>query len=1057
MSTSFLVKPFSMSIGVSGDDAQPTQLDKAGAYDDTRTWRTGSPRPTGYAGEIIKRNNPLLISFKLPQQVCSLTNAITGMSLSLRYSNGSSVPAIRCIMLPFVAKRANQSTVFASANRTIGYNTSAIANIVSNNEINNIMEVLEKPLVSSSNSSVTFNTWEMPGISSMKVQVPTWYEYLKSLASSNSDPVITFAVYPSTDTGNLYIIEDDDADPALNDPSSLYAQLYVTTSVSGGSYANDVSNNNLAPSTLAPIVAGKEDTIGTFKYSAGLGMHGDTRYKDDGSFGLIDKGDSSVEFAERSAHVATQFIAAADRKINLLSNGRFQKGLVNLTTYAPFKEPYGSTGVNSCLAGWTGYNGTSTNNITMTQESCSPTSTGLFQSPFGFDPIKFVDADYPSDMKIADVRTFDATNFTNAWQRQLGTSQYWQYSCVFQNVGCQLEEEEDYLLEAWVKPCHAHASNGSVSLNPRIRMSFLTGFQPEPNVDDGLYVTHHTGGSNASDDAEFGAGSIVGQQESNATWQRLWVKIKLPRKNSLQRTTAFFKDSNDPSFEARELLVSDPPYFQNDGTPVSKKMSHCEVRFDVVPYSDSASSSYRRDTRFLLANITLTKLSGREYDEHSPAFSDSNLDPIEISRSGGSSDPIALQDASYYVPLRGEDVDARNTSMLKAIKNEWVSTAGNDQNGYDNNRYCAVKRIELTDTQELGGPFSSPRKEYLYHFSPSYYGKDGSGKYWRGAHLGLRVAQSQTLPASEKVGILNPNHGTIDFWYSPVHMNYAVSDVPGAVVSTNGRPIAKRTTGTEESYRPWLTTNRFGDDSVLNDGNYSTFDDYLWLGGPKHIMTFCYAPSGWSTDTYNANKEWVGPLFNGAFVSFFRQGRMIFCLIAETGFPTTPWNNQHPTLGSNSQSDNGRFVLLKYQMPENLFKGKNVVSEEDTIPTWFNVRLVWGARQELYVNGELVDFNGLSGLFTRPARNVDEMRNNHNNYVNALWIGTAGIVTADTTWDYPLNYCDSMILSDIVISETAKHQTKFASSLGKQICWNRLENKHIINEDTIGGIGHAAR
>lgn len=1036
--TTFVVKPYSMSILVLNEDSQPAQLDKAGTFvdDTTRTWRTTGSVPAGYRGEVVKSTNPLLISFKLPQQVCSLTNSITSMNLQLRYCNPNAVSSIKCKLLPMGAKRAN--TIYTE-NRTIGYRPAIAANF----GIYSPFTEVSAALVGSTNNTVNFSA-SFPSISGRTVRLPDWMEYIKTLVSADSDPILTFALYPASDVGSLYILEQDSADT-----NTLFAALSLETNVSGASYASSSDNSDFDPSMLAPVIAGKEQEPGVIKYSAGIGQHGRTDNKPDNTPGIIDRNFPLGEMLERSAHVAPQFIIDRGHKLNLVSNGRFEKDAVVANLFAPFRSDYAAQGLGSTLTGWTPYSHTISPTASISKVQSLPETTGLYASPFGFDPLWHNHVYLQSGYNFIQVETYDSTNSTAAWQRVLSSNKYWQYSTVFQNIGCQLEYEQEYLLEAWVKPYYAQ--NGGLFGNEcRIRLAYLTGFQPESDPDDGEYITHHTGGSMASDDASFPVGASAAAQEAAATWQRLWVKIKLPLKNSFQRTAAFFSDNDDASIEARDLLVSDPPFFRTNGEAISEKLSHGEIRFDVIPSVDSSSVSYRYDTKFLVANVTLTKLAGREYDGDSAPFMGTKTDPIERYRTNQTLAPVALENASYYVPLRGTTTSAFNTSLRKASRDSW-SNGGDDISTYHNDKWSKLERIAPSIVTELGGPFASPRSEYLYHFSPSYDGLTMGAKYWRGAHLGLHVGV-------DRVSILNPNEGTIDFWYCPLEFNYVDPNRTSGVIATHGKPISRKATGVEQSYRPWQTINRFGDEAVGTDNNYDLYKEYMWIGSPKHIMSFAWAPLGWLNDA-NTSDYWNGGVHAGCCVSFFRQGRMIYCLISETGWVTTPWNNQHTIVGTNKQRDNARFILLKYRIPASLFKGKNIVSQEDTIPSWFNVRLVWGARQELYVNGELVDFNNISGLFQRPARQVSEFQQTHNNYPNCVWMGSFGFPTGDVTWQYPLNHTDSMIITDLIISEIAKSHTVTASTktTGRQTTWKRLENKHVIKSASVGGLTHAAR
>lgn len=1053
----FDVKPLSMSVAQVDRDSQPIQLNKYSVFvdDTTQTWGVFAGNPA-FRGAQISRVNPLLISFKLPQQVVGIPSGIQSLSLGIRYRyNGSLTTRLQVMLLPFVAKRINDTL---ANNRSVGFKISRFNSLVSNG-ISAGWEIGYQPVYTGYDALAYFDgeshsdpNNRFIGMSyDGNLSMPLSLEYLRSLVGSNSTPILTFAVFPDV---------DDPAQPItilepVNAATPLDSYLRIITAV-------DFSNNNeiyqgrATPTTYAPVATAVEESVGRFFYSMGVSVPHQEGYTPGMlSFGNVDRTHNLGKFTEAGANLAPQFVVAMDAKHNLLTNGAFKadRGISSYTLPGLYADT-GTAGPYSTALPVPGWN---PRNATTQVSTVSLDGSTIYTAPIA-DTYERVE-EYASSYQAAMlVETYDSTNTTNAWVRSVNgstpASSYWQYGTVGQQVGVQMEDDEDYLLEAWVRPYYAaqivsgNPANFSLAnARVKIRMSYLSGYLAEADPDDANYFTYSTGGnSDCSVDATFPSAANASAMSSASTWQRVWVKVRLPKRNTIQRLNARY-DVTAINPNLNDVLFSDPSYITSGSSVIAPITTFGEVRFDVIPVGNTTASTYRFDTKFLVANVSLTKLNDREYNASSSAYG--AKEPRYFERTRGAADGwenLLGEDATFYVPMRGTTNSAYNTSMLMVHSQAWVTggTTTQDETWSSTTRYANVKRITTTDSIEYGGLAAKPRTDNHYEFSVAKTG----GKYPRGSHLILRAGDTVSIP--------NPNAGTLEFLYSPTHFLKVDPLLTDTVINSNLKlESAAKFFSVATTFKPY-TTNSYAD-YIDSNGSYVPYQHTISIGSPKHILSLLYTPSGFANDPLLGGKAYNGQLYSGAGVSFFRQGRMIYCLIYEPGDMQHPYNNQNPLVYQNSIRRQQKFSLLKYMIPESLFKMKNHFST-DSIPSWFHIKLVWGARQELYVNGELVDFNNLSGLFQAPSRMVTENTKVFNNVPNTIWMGAIGMLSeSPNSWENaPLVHTDNMILRDILVSSTPKHQSKLASSKsGYSTTWKGLENLNQVSTATATSVTNA--
>lgn len=1053
----FDIKPLSMSVAEADKDSQPIQLNKYSALvdDTTRTWSIFAGNSTFRAAQI-SRTNPLLISFKLPQQVVGIPSGIQSLSLGVRYRYNSSLTTkLQVMLLPFVAKRINDNL---ANNRSIGFKISRLSSLVSN-AINAGWEIGHQTIYSGYDIFAYFDG-QVHGNPDNKfigmnydgnLSMPLSIEYLRSLVGSNSTPIITFAIFPDIDdlAQPISILEPADS----NTPLYSYLRIFTNVDVNNN---NEMTHGRATPTTYAPVVTAVEESIGRFFYSMGVSVPYKEGYIPGTlNFGNIDRTHNLGKFIEAGANLAPQFIVATDAKHNLVTNGNFKadRGNVSYTLPGLYADtttagPY-STAVP--VPGW------SPRNAITQVSTVSLNGSGIHTPPISddFERIEEYENSYQAAMLV---ETYDSTNNTNPWIRSVNdvtpAASYWQYAAVGQQVGVQMEDDEDYLLEAWVRPYYAaqiiSGSPANFSLantRVKIRMSYLSGYLSEADPDDGNYLTYSTGGNgNCSLDSVFPNAANELAMLSASSWQRLWVKIRIPKRNTMQRLVSRYDTSViDPKLN--DVLFADSAYLSSTGELLKRITTFGEIRFDVIPVDNTIASSYRFDTKFLVANVSLTKLNGREYNASSGAYG--VKEPRYFERARGAADGwenIINEDATFYIPMRGTTVSAYNTSMFMVHSQSWVAggTTTEDETWNSNMRYANVKRIAANDSVEYGGLAARPRTDNYYEFSVSKTG----GKYPRGSHLILR--------AGDTISIANPHAGSLEFLYSPTHFVKTDPILADTIINSNFKlESGAKFFGTNSTFKPYMT-NSYAD-YIESNANYAPYQHTISIGSPKHILSLVYTPSGFANEPLLGGKAYNGQLYSGIGVSFFRQGRMIYCLIYEPGDLQHTYNNQNPLVYQHSIRRQQKFSLLKYMIPESLFKMKNSF-DPYSIPSWFHIKLVWGARQELYVNGELVDFNNLSGLFQAPSRMVAENTKVFNNIPNTIWMGTIGMLSeSPNSWENsPVVHTDNMILRDILVSSTPKHQSKLASSKsGYSTTWKGLENLNQVSTATAASVTNA--
>lgn len=1030
----FDIKPISMSVGQVDKDSQPIQLNRYANYVDdlTQTWNIFSLN-SSYRFAEISRSNPLLITFKLPQQCLGVPSIIQSLGLTLQYYyGGNTITQLQCILLPFVAKRINSDI---ANNRSIGIHINRINNLIQNNTLEygyaSISSGLRQVFFDGSVSPTSSN--KFIGMDDNNIWMPLSTEILHSYINSVSTPLFTFAVFPNIDdtTNPIYILEPANAD------TELLATLRIQTPVDNN-FINQITNNKVLPISYAPSIITKEIEIGKFKYSMGVAIpHRDGYSPSTGLYGNISRTDNVGKYMEHCANVAPEFIVGHGSDYNYIYNGGFQADRGNEITLFPL---YGDTDTAGPfddalpVPGWLPRN--------------SNTSLGIVD----LDSTDIYTPPLPNSLssnflqKAMLVESYDSTNTTSPWKRRIygiePSNSYYQYGCVGQQVG-QLEDDEEYILEAWVRPYFgAQYSNGSyinynnANARVKIRMSFLSGFIHAANPNDGAYITFSTGQNfDCSDDASIPLGITALAQRNGSVWQRLWLKIRLPKFNSIQRLVSRFDSTTDP--KGNDALLSDPNFYDLNGSLVERITSFGEVRFDVIPYNNNLSPTHRFDTKFLISNVTLIKSNNRDYIASSLPIGKNKPPFYDRKRGISGVENIMDEPACFYMPLRGSVVNAKNTALYGVHSQTWHvdGATTQDTSWLSSNRFVFVDRISPFSTN-YGGLAANPRGEYLYQFFTT----KSNGKYGHGSHIIARI---------ENTCLVNPNQGCIEFLYCPTFFS-KIDGLGNTIVHNNVRVEGvQKFYGANSRFKPY-NTDQYGDYCEYNQ-SFAPLFYTISLGAPKHILSITYSPQGFTADPILA-KTFNGQIYASTGVSFFRQGRMIYCLIYEPGDSQHIWNNVVPLIYQDSARKQQKYVLLKYMIPESLYRAMSDLSSVKTIPSWFYIKLSWGARQELYVNGELVDYQNMSGLFQNISRMVNENTKVFNNIPNTLWLGTIGLLSeSPNAWENkPTIYSDNMILRDILISSSSKQQTHIASTVpGYEISWCGLENRYTISNSTI--------